>query len=210
MKTSLIWKKLLVEGKKIVTSGDIHALANEIGRREERSLYYLQEEGYIVRILRGIFYVRSMEERGKGITGSSIYNLIALALKEKGVKNWYFALETSLKLNTMTHEYFMIDYVISDSYRTTKIIKIMDNGFKFIKRGIRHFETGIIKEKLIRYSDPEKTVLDLSYRGYLSTRKENIYLSPIIEYKDTLDLELMRTYLDSYPPRFRKRIRDRI
>ncbi len=210
MKTSIIWKKLLVEGRKMVTSGEIQSLANEIGRGEERSLYYLQEEGYIVRILRGIFYVKTIEEREKGIIGTSIYDLIALALKEKGVKNWYFGLETALKLNIMTYEYFMIDYVISNSYRTTKIIKIMENGFKFIKRGSRHFETGIIKEKMIRYSDPEKTVLDLSYRVYLSTKKENMYLSPIIEYKDTLDFEIVEDYLDTYPPGFRKRIRDRI
>lgn len=210
MKASIIWKKLLVEGRRMVTSGEIQSLANEIGRGEERSLYYLQEEGYIVRILRGIFYVKTIEEREKGIIVTSIYKLIAMALKEKGVKNWYFGLETALKLNTMTHEYFMIDYVISDSYRTTKIIRIMDNGFKFIKRGKRHFDTGIIKEKMIRYSDPEKTVLDLSYRNYLNTKKENLYLSPIIEYKDTLNLKLLLEYLDTYPPGFRKKVRDRI
>jgi len=210
MKTSVIWKKLLVESRKIVTSEEIQSLANKIGREKERSLYYLQEEGYIVRILRGIFYVKTIEEREKGIIKTSIYDLVALALRVKGVKNWYFGLETALKLNTMTHEYFMIDYVISDTFRTTKIIKIIDSSFKFIKRGSHHFKTGIIKEKMIRYSDPEKTVLDLSYRDYLRTKKENIYISPIIEFKDILDYKLVEEYLDSYPPGFRKRIWGRI
>ena len=207
MKTTVIWKKFLVEGKRIVTSGEIHALANEIGRAEKRSLYYLQEEEYIVRILRGIFYVKTIEEREKGIIATSIYDLVAMALKKKGVKHWYFGLETALKLNNMTHEYFMIDYVISDSYRTTKVINIMNSRFKFIQRAIRFFDLGINKEKTIRYSGPEKTCLDLSYRSYLSTKSEDVYLLPMIEYKNALNLELVKSYLEVYPPKFRKGIR---
>jgi len=119
MKTSLIWKRLLIVGKKIVGSSEIKSLARELGKNEERSLYYLQEEGYIVRIFRGIFYVKTMEERELGTFNNTIYEIVALALKEKGVENWYFGLENGLKINNMTHEYFTIDYVITDSYRTT-------------------------------------------------------------------------------------------
>ena len=207
MKTSIIWKKFLLEGKKIITSGEIQALANEIGRNEKRSLYYLQEKGYVIRLFRGIFYVKTIEERENNIIEPSLYDLIAMALKKKGVRNWYFGLETALKLNIMTHEYFMIDYVITDSYRTTKIINIMDSRFKFIKRASCYFEVGINKEKIIRYSDPERTILDLSYRNYLTTKDEDMYFSPVIEYEDKLDFKQMKRYLEVYPPKFQKGIR---
>ena len=71
--------------------------------------------------------------------------VIGEGLKIKGVKNWYFGLETALKLNTMTHEYFTIDYVISDQYRTTKTIHILDKDFKFIKWRSSITTFGIIK-----------------------------------------------------------------
>ena len=145
MNASLIWKKLLVDGKKIATTEDIASIAREIKRNEKRSLYYLQEEGYIVRILRGIFYVRSLEERDYRGQDYSIYELVAMALKKKGVRNWYFALETALKLNLMTHEYYFIDYVITDSYRTTKIISVAGQDFRFIKRSEKFFKAGLIE-----------------------------------------------------------------
>ena len=104
----------------------------------------------------------------------------------------------------------MIDYVLTDSYRTTKIIKILDTNFKFIRMGKNHFNKGIKREKGIRYSLPEKTILDLAYRSYLNTRKKEMYLSPIQEYISRLDLERLRDCLDFYPPRFRKCLEESI
>ena len=204
MEASAIWKKLLVDGKKITTTNEIHALSTEIGRDEKRSLYYLQEEGYIVRIFRGIFYVRNLEERARRSQECSIYKMVAMGLREKGVKNWYFALETALKLNLMTHEFFFLDYVITDSYRTTKIISIDGEKFRFIKRGKEHFKEGITEEKLIRYSDKEKTILDISYREYLRSRKLARHIEPIEEYRDMIDPVKTKRYLIMYPEEFRK------
>ena len=114
----------MIDGHKIASSEDIRKLARSIKRSEERSLSYLQEEGYITRIFRGIFYVKSPDEREKGYFRKSIYEIVAMGLEFKGVEKWYFGLETALKLNNLAHEYFDINYVITDSYRTTKIIKI--------------------------------------------------------------------------------------
>ena len=43
IKASLIWKRLLVQNKKMVTSQEIEKLAEELGKDKKRSLYYLQE-----------------------------------------------------------------------------------------------------------------------------------------------------------------------
>ena len=119
MEAPLIWKKLVIDEKKIVTSEEILALAEMIGRDGWRSVKYLQTQGYILRILKGIFYVRGIEERERGGFDPSIYMMVATALRKKGVKNWYFGMESGLKFNMMTHEYFNTEYVIMGSYRTT-------------------------------------------------------------------------------------------
>ncbi len=202
MKASLIWKKMLLEGKRTATSEEIRLLAKEIGRDGWRSVKYLQSQGYITRILKGHFYVRNLEERERRGYDHSFYEIVAMALKEKGVKHWYFGLETALKMNNMTHEYFTIDHVLTDSYRTTKVIRICNTEFKFIKRSKKHFRDGIIKKNMIRYSDPEKTVLDLAYNEFLKDRESDYYLSPLREYRDRIDTEIMEKYLNVYPRSF--------
>ncbi len=206
MKTSLIWKRLLILEKKIVTSGEIKELADKLGKDEERSIYYLQEEEYISRILRGFFYVKSIDERVRGTYDVSIYEIVAMALKKKGVAKWYFGLETALKMNNMTHEYFTIDYVLTDSYRTTKVIKILGTRFQFFKRSEKYFHNGIIAKNRIIYSDPEKTILDLTYHGYLDSKNPELFLSPIKEYREKIESEKAKEYLSMYPPSFQEKV----
>ncbi len=210
MRASLIWEKFIIDSRKIVTAEDIGKMSVEISKDKDQVIDYLQHNGYIVRILKGIFYVRSIEERRRRTYEHTLYQMVAMALEVKGVRKWYFGLETALKFNAMTHEYYLIDYVLTDSYRTTKVIKILDTDFRFIQRGKRRFDKGIKIEKGIRYSLPEKTVLDLSYRSYLNTRKKEMYLSPIREYRDSVNLELLWDYLDSYPPGFREGVEESI
>ena len=202
----MVWEKLLIEKKKMVTSNEIRGLALEVSKDEDQLIDYLRRNGYLERILRGIFYVKSLEERERHTYEHSIYERVAMALKEKGVKNWYYGLETALKLNTMTHEYFNIDYVITDSFRTTKVISIANQRFLFIKRGGKHFKDGIIMERRIRYSIPEKTVLDIAYRDYLSTKKERVYIGTIKEYRDSLNTKKIRKHLAPYPKKFRESV----
>ena len=206
MRASLVWEKLLIEKKKMVTSWEIRELAKEISKDKDQLIDYLRRNEYLERILRGIFYVKSLEERERHTYEYPIYERVGMALKEKGVKNWYYGLETALKLNTMTHEYFMIDYVITDSFRTTKVISIAGQSFRFIKRGGKHFKDGITKERRIRYSIPEKTVLDIAYRSYLQTKKEALYIETIKEYNDRLDGKKARKLLAPYPKKFRETV----
>jgi len=203
MKASILWKKFLLENKKIVTSEYIRDLAEQISKDSNQVIDYLQRQDYITRILRGIFYVKSIEERVRSGFDHSIYEMVAMALKKKGVESWYFGLETALKMNEMTHEYFTVDYVLTDSFRTTKVIRIIDNQFKFIKRSKKYFKDGIVTKKRIRYSDVEKTVLDLAYQYYLKDNKTEFFLSPVREYKDRIDGGLMQKYVEAYPRMFR-------
>ncbi len=206
MKASLIWERLLVEDRRMVTSKEIGELAEEMSKDPDQVIDYLQSNDYIVRVLRGIFYVKSHEERGRGVLERSLYEIVAMALEMKGVRRWYFGLETALKLNLMTHEHFVVDYVLTDSYRTTKTIRIMGTAFRFIKRGDRHFRRGILRKGVLRYSDPERTVLDLAYREYLRTKEPTVFMSPVVEHREVIDVGRLRELLQNYPPGFRRRM----
>ena len=206
MRTSLVWEKFLLEKKKIVTSEEIRELSVGLSKDRDRVIDYLQHNGYIVRILRGIFYVKSLEERERDKYDISIYEMIALAMKKKGVENWYFGLESALKLNNMTHEYFTLDFVLTDSYRTTKIIEILDRRFQFLKRSHSYFTFGIIKKNGFRYSDKEKTMLDIAYGKYRENRESTLPIRIIHEYKRYLDEKKLKKYLKHYPKRFQEAI----
>ena len=93
--------------------------------------------------------------------------IIKEALKIKRVVNWYFGLETGLKFNNLTHEYFTIDYVINDTIYRAKPITIMGKKVKFYKVSPKMFLDGVVK-KDIHYSDREKTLLDLLYLRHYS------------------------------------------
>ena len=204
MKVPLIWKKMLVENYKVVNSSNILKWAKELNKNELNSIDYLQKHGYLVRIIRGIFYVVSPDEREMGYFECSIFERIAMAMEAKGVKKWYFGLESALKLNNMTHEYFDINHVFTDSYMTTKIIKISDSNFRFYKRKKEHFKFGIMKKSQIYFSDPERTVLDLAYNRYLKSKEPNYFLSPIKEHHEVLDPDKLGNYLSYYSQRFQK------
>lgn len=206
--TSLIWKRLQIENKKIVTTSEIEQLALELGKNKKRSVYYLLEEEYILRILRGIFYVKNFEEKQQNTLNTSIYKMIADALEKKCVKKWYFGLETALKLNNLTHEHFTINYVITDSFRTTKVITILNTRFQFLKRSKKYFHKGIIKKNGLQYSNPEKTILDLSYQRFLDAKKSNLFLSPIYEYQDKIDVMKSKDLLFMYPNSFQKKMEE--
>ena len=203
LSSSLIWKRMLLDGKRMVTSCEVRALARELGKHERRSLTYLQEEGYVCRILRGIFYVKTPNERERGALSPSIHELVARALAVKGVKRWYIGLESALKLNGMTHEFFNVEYVLTDSFRTTKVIKILEVNYQFLRRGRDHFDLGMTRKGGLAFSDPEKTVLDLAYREYLAGKDTARVRAPLEEYGNQLDAMTLGKYLARYPPAFR-------
>ena len=93
---------------------------------------YLMTNNYIIRILRGIFYVKSIEERKFKNVDMDYLAVIKRTLEIKEVKNWYFGLNTAVKLNNLTHEYFVIDYVLNDIIARPRPIEILGHKIKFI------------------------------------------------------------------------------
>jgi len=162
MTLKLIVEKLARDNKKFIISDEIKDYCRKLSLDYLPTIKYLLRNKYLARIFRGIFYVYSIEERKLGKSEMNSFEILKEALKIKGVKNWYFGLETGLKFNNLTHEYFTIDYVISDKIFRAKPIIIMGRKVKFYKLKQKLVFFGIIK-KNVNYSDSEKTLLDLLY-----------------------------------------------
>jgi len=162
MTLRLIVKKLELSDKKFITREEIREDCKKLSLDYYVAIRYLTHYKYLIRILRGIFYIKSIEERKLNKTNINHLEAIKEALKIKGVKNWYFGLSTALKLNNLTHEYFAIDYVINDKIFRAKPFLILGYKIKFIKINHKLMPFGIINKNL-PYSDAEKTMLDFIY-----------------------------------------------
>ncbi len=194
MTLKLIVEKLARDNKKFILSSEIKEYCSKLSLDYLPTIKYLLRNKYVARIFRGIFYAYSIEERKLGKSEVSFWMILKKASEIKGVKNWYFGLETGLKLNNLTHEYFTIEYVINDKIFRAKPITIMGRKVKFYKLSPKMFLFGIIKRD-INYSDSEKTLLDLLYLKHYT--KE--------EFEEAAK-ELSKTKLLKYAKNYNKRV----
>jgi hypothetical protein len=165
----------------------------------EDTVRYFIRRGYLIRIFKGIFYVKTIDEIKLGKTNYNHLELLGKGLKLKGVKNWYFGLNSAFKLNNMTHEEFAIDHIINDRLFRGKVIEIVGYNFKFYKVSSNLVKFGITKEGEIRYSDPEKTILDFLYiKRYNGVPEEKIIMD-VVEYKDYISKVKILNYVKYYP-----------
>jgi len=160
MKYGLLVKKIRLAGKRYLTAEEIKSACKGIGVGYLPGVKYLIGNHHIIRILKGFFYVESIEGRFLRVSGANFFEALAKALEHKKAK-WYFGFDTAVRLNNLTHEYFPIDYVVSDRIFRSKPVKILGHRVKFIKLKKDLFSFGIKHDKGLNYSDIEKTMLDI-------------------------------------------------
>ena len=194
MTLKLIVEKLARGNKKFILAEEIKDYCKKLSLNYLPTIKYLIRNKYLARIFRGIFYIYSIEERKLGKSEMNSFEILKEALKLKEVKNWYFGLETGLKFNNLTHEYFTIDYVINDKLFRAKPIIIMGRKVKFYKLLPKMFSFGVVKKE-VNYSDSEKTSLDLLYLKHYS--KE--------EFEEIIE-ELSKTKLLKYAKNYNKEV----
>ena len=160
MKYGLLVKKIHLIDKRYLTAEEIKSMCKEIGVEYLPGIKYLISNGHLIRILKGFFYVKSLEERSIGVSKANFFEALAKALEYKRAK-WYFGFDTAIRLSNLTHEYFPIDYVVSDRIFRSKTVKILGHKVKFIKLKKELFGFGVRSNNEINYSDPEKSILDI-------------------------------------------------
>jgi len=202
MKYGLISEKLLLltklENKRLITRDELKEYCKKLKISYYSVINYLLNYKYVTRILRGIFYINDLDERKKKTSDISFYKAICEALKIKGIKNWYFGLETAIKLNNLTHEYFAIDYILSDRIKRPKPIEILGHKVHFIKIKKKLTEFGI-KNNEVSYSDIEKTILDIIYLGVYNGLSDSDIKNKIVDYADKCDNNKVIRYSKNYP-----------
>ncbi len=193
MSLKIIVEKLARSNRKFIISNELKNDCKKLNLNYYVAIRYLTHYKYLERIFKGIFYIYSIEERKLGKSEMNFYGIIKEALKIKGINNWYFGLETALKFNNLTHEYFTIDYIITDSLFRAKSITIMGHKVKFYKLITKMLSFGIINNNF-NYSDPEKTVLDLLYLKHYSKAEFE-------EISEKLSKTKLIKYAKNYPKR---------
>lgn len=182
MNYSLLVKKLNGD-KRYVSRELIKKYSNSLGIPYSDSIVYLTRNKYLYTILRGVFYNPTIEERKLKRININHREAISEALSKKGVTNWYFGLESALKMNNLTHEFYTLDTIINDSIFRENPINVLGNKIRFIKVKSDLFGFGTIDLKGYRYSDKEKTVLDMIYLDKYKGKSDdeiNEKISPFI------------------------------
>ena len=198
VKSTILLKKLRLDKKEFITSEEFKSYCKSMQLNYTNTLRYFIHQGYLTRIFKGIFYVKTLDEHKLGLSKYSHLELVAKGLELKGVENWYFGLYTALKINNMTHESFMVDYVVNDKLLRSKPIDIAGYKWKFLKLTPKLLRFGVVEGRL-RHSDVEKTILDFIYLWkYNSVPREKIILD-VSEWADNASAEKIRGYAVKYP-----------
>ena len=202
-KTRLLMEKLWLDGIRFVKSEDLKTLCRQLNVKYDDMIRYLLSRGYLIRVFRGVFYVKTIDEIRFKRTGITYLKLVAEGLKIKGVENWYFGLYTALRLNNITHEYYPVDFILNDKIFRAREIRIANHKFRFIKLKSSLF-FGIREEDGIKYSNLEKTILDFIYLWRYKGIPEKRIILDISELVNKASKKKLTKYSKKYPKTVRK------
>lgn len=184
-------------GGKVVKREEIERACKRFNTNADKTINFMISYGYFLRILRGLYYVKTLEEfRFK--KSINVYEILSFAMERLKV-NWYFGLYTSLRLNGLTHEYFDTIFLLNDRIFRPKEIKVGGEKVKFIKLKSKLFGFGIVNENRINFSDVEKTLLDFIYVSRYRSVPEERIISMIKDYGKNVKAKKIRAYLKFYP-----------
>ena len=193
-------------GGKAVTKADLAELCGRFGVDLDYFVNYVIRYGYVVRILRGLYYVKTVEEFELK-RAPDLLRVLSLGMERLGV-GWYFGLYTALRLNGVTHEYYDVVFVLSDSVYRPKLIRVAGEKVKFVKVKPSLVGFGLVKRSGLIYSDLEKTVLDFIYLSRYGSVSRERAVAVLREYADVLNKEKLAECVKHYPKTVRRVLRD--
>ncbi len=184
-------------GGKVITREEMEEACGRFNADASSTVIFMISYGYLVRILRGLYYVKFVEEFGLK-KSLNVYTILSLGMEKLGIA-WYFGLYTSLKISGFTHEYFDTIFILNESIFRPKAIKVMGEKVKFIKLSGKLFGFGTLTEGNIKFSDVEKTILDFIYISNYRSVLEERTISVIEEYSKNVKADKIKAYLKFYP-----------
>jgi hypothetical protein len=194
-----VLSQLQEDEREFCTSEEIKKYSRQLYYNYNNVIRYLLTQGYIVKIFEGIYYVKTPEEIESKKLKYSLLELVGRGLKLKGIKNWYYGLYTAFKLNGINiNQDKEIFYIMSNRLFKGKPIMISNRKFKFIKLKYSLFNFGI-EDRKVRYSDPEKTVMDLIYLWKYNGIHSQKIIVDIAKFMQYVDPEKIKQYAQYYP-----------
>lgn len=193
-------------GGTVITKDEMNETCKRFGADVDSTVNFMIWYGYLVRILRGLYYVKTVEEFDLK-KSPDIYKVLSLGLNKLKVR-WYFGLYTGLRLNSLTHEFFDTIFILNDRICRAKEIKVGGEKVKFLKLSSRLVDFGIVNESGTRFSDVEKTILDFVYISRYRSVPEERITSMIEEYRKRVKTHKVMEYLKFYPKSVGKVVRD--
>lgn len=196
-----VLKKIRQDNKEFISYEELKKYSKELYYNHRVISNYLISRGYLVNVLDNIYYVKTIDEISQNMLKYPILELVAKALKKKSVKNWYYGLYTAFELLNIDYEnqdeYL---YIINDRFLINKPIEILGKKFRFLKVKNAFFKFGMINKK-VKYSDLEKTILDLIYLWEYNHTNEKIILiklSKLLVLDGILEEKILK-YSQYYP-----------
>ena len=164
-------------------------------------IYYMLSRRYILRVLRGFFYVRTFDEIARGVM-PDIYVVLS---KTMGLitDNWFFGLYTALMLTGATHEYFPVYYIINDRLYRPKDINVIGHRVRILKFSKKLFGFGVISRGCMKLSDLERTIIDLAYWMRYRLIPVDVIVSMLRQYSKHVNKARVYEYLNNYPKSLR-------
>ncbi|TFF85062.1 MAG: hypothetical protein EU518_01770 [Promethearchaeota archaeon] len=187
------------DNKEFTTSEELKEYSRQLYYNYNNVISYLLKQGYLLRIFKGIYYVKSNEEIQTNKLKYSLLELVGKGLELRGISNWYYGLYTALKLNNYpVEEERDLFFIMSDRLFKTKPVEIAGHSFKFIKLKYSLFDFGTINQK-VKYSNLEKTVLDFIYLWKYNGIHDQKIIVDIQEFMEGVEGERILKYAQYYP-----------
>lgn len=184
-------------GGKTVRRVSIESICEKFRANPTNTINFMISYGYLIRILRGLYYVKTLEEFTLKKT-MDIYRVLSLGLNELKVK-WYLGLYTALRFNGVTHEFPDAIFILNDEIFRPKEVNVGGEKVRFIKLSPSLFDFGIVERNGVKFSDLEKTLLDLVYLSKYRSVSEEKIASTIEDYAKEAKRKKIKEYLNSYP-----------
>jgi len=184
-------------GGKAVKRASIDDICERFQANTTNTINFMISYGYMVRIMRGLYYVKTVEEftLKKAV---DIYKVLSLGMDEINLR-WYFGLYTALRFNGVTHEFSDTIFVLNEGIFRPKEIKVGGEKVRFLKLSSSLFGFGVVNKEGVKFSDLEKTLLDLIYISKYRSIPEERIASTIEDYAKGARAKRIKEYLKSYP-----------
>ncbi len=163
-------------------------LKAKMSRQEARNLVAkLSENGWLVRIKRGTYYITTLESRG-------VANISEIIIAQILVADSYVSFESALQYHKIFDQY--IKTVTSLNMKQRKKKEIQGISYDFIKASERNYygwEEVQIENRSVKIATLEKTVLDmLAFRR--TTHSVDLVLEKLGEYKNNFDWDKLNEF----------------